>query len=70
MYAKVLSLLAEAKCKKVFAVQKLQTFFSAKNISPLDFIISIRLNKSSTNGFVKLMVIWTAEPWAQLFKAS
>ena len=45
-----------------FAVQKLLTFFSAKNISTLDFRRTRRLNESLTNDFVKLTMLWTTGP--------
>ena len=46
-----------------FALQKLLTFFSAKNISTLDFRRTRRLNESLTNDFVKLTMLWTTGPW-------
>ena len=62
LYLKTLPFFAE----KMWAVQKLLTFFSAKNISTLDFRRTRRLNESLTNDFVKLTMLWTTGPRMQV----
>lgn len=48
----MLPFFAEKMCV-VFAMEKLPTIVSAKSIPKTDFVNTIRLNKSSTNDFVK-----------------
>ena len=36
-----------------------------KNIAAVDFVTAVRLNKSSTNNFIKLTILWTFGPWSK-----
>ena len=47
-----------------FAAQKcLHFLFLAKNVSATVFLSTVRLNKYSTNNFVKRTILWTTRPW-------
>ena len=45
-----------------FCNAKATHIFSAKNIAAVDFVSTIRLNKSLTKVFVKLMMLLTTGP--------
>ena len=47
-----------------FAVQKLLTFFSAKNIRMLCIESAKTVNEMTLNELVKLMMLWTTGPWS------
>ena len=46
-----------------FAVQKLLTFFSAKNIKILYIESAKTVNEMTLNELVKLTTLWTTGPW-------
>ena len=46
-----------------FAVQKLLTFFSAKNIRVLYIESAKIVNKMTLNELAKLTTLWTTGPW-------
>lgn len=46
-----------------FYTAKVPHNFLAKNIIPIDSAYALSLNKSSINGFVKLMMLWIMRPW-------
>ena len=46
------------KCEELKAPHN----FSAKNITAIDFVSTVRLNKPLTNDFVKLMILKTMWP--------
>ena len=46
-----------------FAVQKLLTFFSAKNIRILYIESAKTVNEMTLNELVKLTTLWTTGPW-------
>ena len=47
-----------------FAVQKLLTFFSAKNIRILYIKSAKTVNEMTLNELVKLTTLWTTGPWS------
>ena len=50
-----------------FAVQKLLTFFSAKNIRMLYIESAKTVNEMTLNELVKLTMLWTTGPWLTLY---
>ena len=46
-----------------FAMQKLLTFFSAKNIRILYIESAKTVNEMTLNELVKLTMLWTTGPW-------
>ena len=61
-YANMLKFFAE-KMWVAFAVQKLLTFFSAKNIRLLYLESAKTVNEMTLNELVKLTTLWTTGPW-------
>ena len=45
-----------------FCSAKVPYIFSAKSIAAVDFVITVRLKKFSTNDFVQLMMLQTTAP--------
>ena len=52
-----------------FAVQKLLTFFSAKNIRILYIESTKIVNEMTLNELVKLTTLWTTGPWIRKYDA-